>query len=298
MNDVCFLVPTYPMHFPYALGLLESFRKYELDKQADMVFVFTSEYERSGFLPCDNVVLPKSLRNHGREIINIKKFYGLMQLKGKYKYIIILDDDCQFINSARINDICNDYFSDRILYGSFLEGPNQTVINEIKCVLKKCSSYFKNCSNHNLVAYECTLWFNQLCIYKTEYLSDFFRETKIGKKLNKLTWFDFDYNIYMNYLILYHGFEIQSVGIAAENSATEIPSAYFYLNILSDEYRSMKCYAATEYMQRILPKDKVFITLHLDRRKNESLTKRKRMFYSIKMLIRACIKIKQKGVLK
>ena len=49
MKDICFIVPTYPPRYGYAKNLLNSLLQYDLDKQADLWFVFTNSKEKDEF---------------------------------------------------------------------------------------------------------------------------------------------------------------------------------------------------------------------------------------------------------
>lgn len=260
-KNICFVVPTFPPHYFYACDFQESFKKYGYDKQADLYYIFTTPEERDGFLPCNSIVLPQSLRiMKNRGIINIKKFYALMKLKNQYEYIIVLDDDCQFCNHIDLLKLCEDYFSNKILYGNILEAPPWDIMGT---VVKSCKGFFDSKYEPKL---NCPLylWFNQVPIYKTSTLNDFFKITNLGERLPKLTFFNFDYYIYMLYLILKFEFQTEDIGITSNISISEITSADKY-KLVNNMYRTQNLYMASEYAKNILNLSNVFITLHKDR---------------------------------
>lgn len=261
-NKVCFVIPTYPARYELAMEQMDSFYSMNLHKEADLVYIFTSTEERDVFPTCKSIVLPKSLRcfkNKG--IINIKKYYALMQLKHEYEYIITLDDDSIFIKNVNVYDICKEYYDNKILIGNFLSNPESDLGQLIIKINKKAISYFtKELKEDGTTC----LWFNQLCIYSTENLDDFFKITKIDKNIYYLTWFDFDYNIYMQYLLFKKNFEVSFSGIEADLSVSELtPTDSF--SIMNTDYNTMKFYAVSSYMQKTLPSTDTFITLHTDR---------------------------------
>lgn len=261
MNDICFVVPTYPPHYLHAKDFLDSYTKYHYDKQADLYFVFTNPEERDGFLPCNAIVLPKSLRiMKNRGIINIKKFYALMQLKNRYKYIIVLDDDCIFSATVDLLDLCSDYFARKVLYGNILQDPPFNIINS---VVENCKRFYPKAQRQKL---NCPLylWFNQVPIYSTENLDDFFQLSGIDHEISKLTWEDFDYYIYMYYLILQCGFQAEDMGVVAPLALSELCTGESF-SVYSNIFQTEKIYMATAYAKQTFVLQDVFITLHNDR---------------------------------
>lgn len=264
-KNICVLVPTYPPHYLHAMGLMESFYKLNFDDQADIYFVFTTPEEAGGFVPSNKLILPSKLnikKNNG--LINIKKFYGLMQLKHQYEYLLVLDDDCRFTQKADLQKVCDTFFSEKILYGSMVEGNNAQVIGIVKQAQIQGRTYFRKHPHKQVIYTSLSLWFNQPCIYRTDTLSEFFQCTKLDRCLAKLTYFDFDYNIYMNYLILYQEFQILSCGLACEVSAAEATEDT-YFKCYTDEYKKLHFWAATAFAQRLLKDKSTFITWHVDR---------------------------------
>ena len=163
-KKICFIVPTFPPHYLFAKAFMDSFNEYHFDEQADLYFVLTSQPERDGFLPCNSIVLPKKLRiMKNRGIINIKKFYALMQLKDKYEYIIVLDDECLFTKTVDLQAICEQYFEEKVLYGNLLENPPWDIMGG---VAENCKKFFGE-ENREKLACPLYLWFNQLPIYRT-----------------------------------------------------------------------------------------------------------------------------------
>lgn len=257
MSNICFVVPTYPLHYLYALNLLKSYNLYQFERQADLFFVFTNEQERDGFLECNSLVLPLKLRGKKKKgIINIKKFYALMQLKDQYDYIIVLDDDCLFIDTVDLSYVCNSFYKRKELYGNLIENEPWDYMGKVADNCKKFFSKEINCPLY--------LWWNQMAIYKTDILSDFFQVTKIDKKISMLKWEDFDYYIYMYYLLLFQGFCVVDIGIIADCAFTEITGESTY-RVLSPKSTKKSFYMATEYVKKTFDLNSIFISCHVDR---------------------------------
>ena len=287
-KKICFVVPTYPPHYLYARDFMKSFRQFEYDKQADLIFVFTTLEEKEGFLPCDSIVLPKSLRIlKNKSIMILKKYYALMKLKDKYEYIIVLDDECIFTKNVNLMKICDDFFESKILYGNIVQNRAWDIMGTI---VEDCKDFFDVSRREDL---NCPLylWFNQIPIYKCSTLSDFFKKTEIDKRLPKLTWNHFEYYIYMHYLMLYHGFQVEDIGIISNFAVTEIVSEDDYI-VVNDAYKNQKIYMSTAFAQKTFGLRYVFIIIHQDRaieRKRRHIIKyifnNIQMYFKVKKLI-------------
>ena len=158
------------------------------------------------------LILPKGLRIlENKGIINIKKLYGIREIKGEYEYILVLDAESKFIKKGKLRSICEEYFNNKILYGNTVihdEIRNQQLLK----IYTGCQSLFKN--PEQLIQYnKYCLWFNQLCIYKTDTIEDFFNKTNMDKNIYNLSYFQFEYYIYMYYLIIYHNFKIVDLDV-------------------------------------------------------------------------------------
>ena len=119
-KQIAFVVPIYPPHYKFARKLIESWRANSLDSQSDIWFVFTDENEKAEFDEWDfSIVLPEGLRNFANNgMINIKKFYGLSQIKDKYEWAIVLDAESAFVRNIDLKKVCETYWEARTLYGN------------------------------------------------------------------------------------------------------------------------------------------------------------------------------------
>lgn len=223
MKKISFLVPIYPPHFEFAKNLFESYQDKGYESQADFWFVFTDAKEASLFTTHDKkIVLPLELRifeNGG--IINIKKLYGLQHLAPEYEFVIILDAETLFIkNNANLAQICVKYFEDKILLG------NKATDKFCYIVQQECRKYYLKSSlteiqNNKYFYSPLYLWYNQLCIYKSSTLENFWQKINYQFIARELNGCSFDYYIYMYYLLLYEGFTIKDTGITALFGAVE-----------------------------------------------------------------------------
>lgn len=201
---IALLIPLYPPHFKRADALLDSVHQHMLNEQADVYFVFSNETEAASYSKkVKKIILPEDLRlQNNKGIINIKKFYGLRYLGESYNYIIVLDAESQFVRNCNLEKICKSFFRKKEIYGN-------TPILDVAQIQKSCKRFFEDSQRNLLDSYdELYFWFNQPCIYSSANLKSFFSVTHILDQMGQLCYFDFDYYIYIYYLILYEGFKV------------------------------------------------------------------------------------------
>ena len=224
-------------------------------------------------------------------IVNVKKFYALDLLKDKYEYIIILDSECEITKAIDVYALCEQFYNNKILYGNEVF-PNYTFFN-VNIIYKTCKKYFAKHKDLHKINDKLYLWFNQLCIFKCEYLHEFFDITNLTNQYEMLTFWDFDYYIFMYYLILYKDFRIVDMEVIASGGALECDA--FYPQHGSKKYLSesfMVCHLA---LYPYLNKENLFVIHHKDRISSEihymSLEELKESsIYKIGMLYKNCKK--------
>jgi len=271
-------MPIYPPHFGYANEFISSFFKYEFDKQADLIFVFTDEKEREEFKNTNfkgyykSLVLPEFLRvSKGQGIINIKKFFALLSLKDEYEYSLIVDSESEFCKNVDLLSLFNEFYAKKILYGNETRGDASAIKNTSK---KFFEEKFLNQSFENEELY---LWFNQPCIYKNSFLEEFFKAIKMNsfKDLLSLSWHSFDYYVYMYFLIFYKEFKIVNLDILAQWGALEVPHRNVFK---SQKYKQIPFLCSNPHLAKELSKEKLFLYIqknasHLAFKSKEDLKK-------------------------
>jgi len=258
---IAFLMPVYPPHYDYARGFLRSFRKYKLDRQADIWFVFSNEADRVAFAEVENaIIMPAHLQDLSRDngVINAKKFYGLSRIKDKYEYVIVVDADMQIMKNIYLHKVCEDIFSRKTLWGNTRHTGEHDKIYFL--FTSACREFFADANKIN--DSRLGLWFNNLCVYKTDTLDDFFAKTGIMDKLKNLIFWHFDHYIYMYYLLIYQGFHTEQIfplGVFAEYRGS----------LVNKEYKEKYLHMATRHMYEQIKKlgggVGCFMFIHLDR---------------------------------
>ena len=77
MKKIAFLIPTFPGHFNYAHDLYNSYMHYDLDEQADIWFILTTEEEKKDFFYQNNCLIyaNSGYKINTNAIAVKKKFY-------------------------------------------------------------------------------------------------------------------------------------------------------------------------------------------------------------------------------
>lgn len=286
-NKIAFIIPIYPPHFTYAKNIITSFRLNNLTEQADLWFIFTNEKEQADFGNYKNsIVLPEELRSYNNSgMITIKKFYGLFQIKNKYEYIIVLDAEVLFVRNIDLEKVCNDFFYAKNLYGNKQSPEGIKLVEPIK---NNCKLFFIDNANLNKINDELYLWFNQLCIYKTSTLDDFFEIINYKENAAKFTWYQFDYYIYMYYLILYHNFQTVDIEIKAFVGVCEASLEELVFN--SNKYEEIPIHMCSLSTFPKFNNPSLFIICHLDRFNGQILTAVNNKTYNLSHEINKLIK--------
>lgn len=264
-KKVAFICPTHSPHFDFAKSMISSFMENDLGIQADLWFIFSNKTEADIFGNYEyKLILPDEYfitENNG--IINIKKLWGIKTLAERYEYIISIDSESNFIKKVDVYKLCSEFFENKILLGNKVLSEGKELTEKIK---ERCKIFFPNDDQHILDT-DLYLWFNQPCIYKTANLSKFFEVTKCYENLKLIDWFQFDYYIYMNFLILYEYFSICDMEIASCYGACE--EANKLINVNSDKYKKLQIMMCSYQNLHLFDNSSLFLIIHIDRSKSD-----------------------------
>ena len=251
-------MPTYPPHFNRAISFLESYNKNKLNQQSDIYFIFSNTQEESDFKKLSNskhyrsIILPSDLAKKDVSIIGIKKIYALNKLYQNYQYIIVLDSESLVIKNINLLKMCEEFYRNKVLYG------NQALANT-NGIVNACLEPFTQCENLKSIDKGLYLWFNQICIYKSEFVPHFFEVTNINGF--SLKYIHFEYYIYMFYLLLYRDFYIEDIGVASKWGFFEegmfVPKSNFYL--------TLKPYHCCPNLYPFIDTANIFLFIQVDR---------------------------------
>ena len=265
LKKIAFVIPTYTPDYNYAKNLIKTFKKFKLDRQADLYFVFTNEIEAHSFGEYKyKIILDEKYRileNNG--IINIKKYFGLKQLQNKYEYLIVIDSESEFVKNVDLYEICNEIYEKKELFGNTIWNFEYTGVDFIR---NRCKEYFKSHPSYALLFEQeknLYLWFSNLPVYKSEFLDEFFSVIDYDKNIANLNGFDFDHYIYMYYLILYRGFTVVDLKMHGFFGAGEsMPEAFCFVPGKQLDHKFNMC---AKQALAMLDNDKLFVVIQIDR---------------------------------
>lgn len=260
-KKIAFVCPTHPPHFHFARSLLFSFKENNMHNQSDLWFVFTNFEEAEIFGDYDyKLVLTEENRvfdNNG--IINIKKLWAVHTLQYKYEYIIAIDSESLFIREVDLYALCKDYFLSNVLLGNKILSLGKELTERVK---NECKSFFSP-EDISILDSELYLWFNQPCVYKTSNLNKFFEITQINGRLKFFNWYQFDYYIYMYFLIIYDKFIIEDMEVESNYGACE--ATYDPIFIKSNKYKQLKIMMSSPVNLAIFNNPSLFLLIQMDR---------------------------------
>ena len=210
MESLALIIPIHPKHYNLIYNLIDITSK-KSENNIDIFLIFSNEYDYNIFDKKDfikKIILPPTNTNN---IVTYKKFYALETLKNqaKYDYFIVCDAEITIIpenfNRTNILNKINKIYENKLVYAGKVDN------NQVERIIKDSASIFINNDVDELknITYNFQLyyWWSDLPVYKREHLTDFF--SKIC--YNNIDWYHFDHKIYLNYLILYHKFNILNI---------------------------------------------------------------------------------------
>ena len=264
-KELCFLMPIYPPHYNYAKYFIKSYFHFNYDKQADLAFVFSNDSDKEKFYRVNGsgffreVVVSDEVLRESNGVINVKKMYALHELKNEYTFIIVFDAESIFVKELDVLALCQRFHEEKILYGNKTIADPKWIYDSSKKMLE---GYMDLSDSVNLRLYtELYTWYNQPCIYNTEYLKDFFEITKIHERYNELSVGSFDYMVFVLYLIVNQNYKIVDIGATSFWSFLE--SKHFSAH--NDNYKHIRFYQCHPLLQDKLNNECLFLNMHLDR---------------------------------
>lgn len=209
IERVCFVIPIHPKHYHFIDPFLE-----KLDQRIDVFLIFSSEQDYNQLAEKSKqriqpIIMPDNAPTGN--IVTYKKWYALKHVlmqQTKYDYFIVCDAEIDIVEeNLTVDNVMqkvSNIFTNKMIYGSIC--PNDDKVTEI---VKISASMFDTNSIERLKKvtedYTVYYWWSELPVYKRDTLADFFE--KIGN-IEDLNWYHFDHLVYLNYLILYHGFQL------------------------------------------------------------------------------------------
>ncbi len=209
MSSVAFACPLYDMknHFEFAFNLYKS--KVENKIENDFYFIFSNIEQKDKFekiikaeFPDDDfkyLITTEEVNKCKAKAVR-KKFYALESLMNKYKYIILTDCEALFIKKCNFDNLAEEIWNSRTFLSS---NKSPSVFLTMRKCYRTMGIYKNKKLRKDTENYKYNFWFNEIQVYKCEYLPDFFKWLELHNK-DKVYNQDrcFEYYVYYAYLLL------------------------------------------------------------------------------------------------
>jgi hypothetical protein len=274
-NKVAFVIPAHGEKFHLLYRFLKSFVKYKLEKEVDLYIIFTStiEYdffkgkEKDCFIPLFlEDYFDLSICEQNRSFINVKKFLGLKQVfeTNRYDYACAFDCDTEIFRRIDLYDIIKNSYEKREIFSTICKHPflNRIYDSCFRFFNEEEIGYLKErlTDDNGFCKY---FWFNNLPIYKREDYLEFYKRID----LNDISWFDFDYILYVMYCLLYKNFKIKDLTYNIKKDSGEIASSFLERNsrMNNKQYKWFLYRTGSLWSRRPIKSRNNFIVIHRDR---------------------------------
>ena len=207
IDNVAFIIPSYPPHYKYVYNLLESLNKFNIHITVHIVFSSNEDYN-TFTMKSKIIALIIDVPIVTKCIVTYKKFYGLKQLiNSKYDYFIVCDSEIDIvsenINKDNLTNYIVNYFNNKRIYaGNISNSTNPYKFIPIECG-NESIKLFNEKYHDEIISKTCTFnlytWFSDLPVYKRSTLDTFFNMIDITK-IDSI--FAFDYIIYQYFLVI------------------------------------------------------------------------------------------------
>lgn len=216
MIDVAYICPLYDMknHFDLALNLLQS--KINNEVIGDLIFIFSNKEHKNKFnemmkknyvqeeLKC--VILPQEFEKYKSKAVT-KKLYGLQRFMYEYTYIILVDCESIFIKNFDSGKLCKMIWDSRSMLASNISPDG---FNIMRSCYRTMGLYHNKKLRKELSNFKYNFWFNELQVYKSSYLPEFFQwlqKFNMNSILNNHNCFE--YYLFFAHLCIVHNFHIK-----------------------------------------------------------------------------------------
>ncbi len=229
MSNVAFICPVYDMknHFELAFNLYKS--KIENEIKNDFYFIFSNIEQKDKFekmikseFPNDDFeyLITTDEINKCEAKVGAKKFFALESLMYKYKYIIITDCEALFIRNCDFDSLAEEIWNNKTMLNSN-KSPNGYFTMR-KC-FRAMGLYHNKKLREDTGNFKYNFWFNELQVYKCEYLPDFFKWLELHNK-DKVynTWACFEYYVFYAYLLLEKDIHLKKYNYKSLNGINEV----------------------------------------------------------------------------
>jgi len=251
MNNIGFIIPTYPPHYNF-LNFLNSLNDINFD--IILILSFKSDYNELLQYNYKKIYKTIVLENYltisdinlfinKQIIITFKKYFALNLLKNDYTYCATIDSEIEFVNTKNIFEKFEKYCSNKKIISSLIN-TNDYRHELIKNINTNSAIFFENTKYYENLKevtknFNFYFWFSDIPIYNMSYITDFFYFigfNNLNNFCDKLNWYIFDYIPYVYFIILFKDYKIVNIkdyGLTREWSLESMPFKT-YKNVINN----------------------------------------------------------------
>jgi hypothetical protein len=212
--NTCFLIPIHPPKYALAYNLLKSYNSLYSDK--NFYFIFTNQTDLKTFENLYHDIEFKYIicdKFFGEGIINFKKIYGLNYIFNNTDYdaAAVIDCDSIFVKKVDYNSLFLNKIKSKKIFAS---------ASYNKYIATSCLKFFANkdvekiLKNIKIDEIFLYFWFNEIPLYSRKNFLDFYEYLNLKTSIHRLAWADFDYIIYIYYLLTQNKIKIEILNSA------------------------------------------------------------------------------------
>ena len=211
---VAYICPIYDMknHFELGIQLAKSYIQYKVN--ADFYFVFSNKLQQEKFFLllgeyANNfsfLILPDSYQHYKGKVIT-KKFYALKYLMNHFEYLVMVDVESKFIKKFDSKKLCDDIWNS---HNTLVSNKSYDGFFIQRSCYKTMEIYNNKKLRKETGCFLYNYWFNELQVYKSDALKDFFiwiEQFNTDKILDEPRCFE--YYVFAAYLILEKGWHLK-----------------------------------------------------------------------------------------
>ena len=241
MNKVAFIIPIHPPKKNDFIFLLKSYNSNNNYKYIDLYLIFSSNEDKIFFNDFLNdeinyIILPNNINfqilDKEKSYINFKKLYALNYINENfnYNYSIIIDCDCMFLDMKNIYIICERFCKKKEIYGT--TAINNDLLNINNKTYDLIEYFYREDIREDIreediredireedirediredikiIDTKIYFWYSQMPIYDMNNVKEFINFIDLNNSYQKLSFFTFDYIIYIYYCVIYKSYKI------------------------------------------------------------------------------------------
>jgi hypothetical protein len=205
MKTSCFLAPIHEPKFESGFKLIKSYNKFFDDDH--IYLIFSSESEQKKFKSKYKNIKYRSficLEPLTSGIVTIKKYDGLKKIfsNNEFENVGVIDVDAVFVRNVNYDELFREFINNKLIYSNLVNQKNFNNYNPLRFFNESDLQKVKEMLSVGLMeSYNVYFWFNDIPIYNKKFFEEMLSYINYEKIKNKINHMDFDYILYVFFLL-------------------------------------------------------------------------------------------------